>query len=203
MSKDYQTDHEKALQRYRNRQSNGFGKNFERFVEMGCAFYINKDLADISKIDESFRVTKLKQAGRFEGQFTRKANPDFEGTLSGGLSICFECKYTSKESIRQSVITIYQVEVLNRKYMLGGIVGVLCGIQERYFFVPWQVWRDMKEIYGKKSVGADDLKEYEVYFNNGIRFLDGYFWKYLSHSTSSNLNEIIASKYERTKESRG
>lgn len=197
MSRDYQIEQEKALQRYRNMQSNGFGKNFERFVEMGCAFYIDKGLADISKIDESFRVTKLKQAGRFEGQFTRKANPDFEGTLSGGMSICFECKHTSKDTIRQSVITKYQAEVLNRKYMLGGVVGVLCGIQERYFLVPWKVWREMDEVFAKKSVSADDLEKYEVYFNNGIRFLDGYFWKYLSPSTSSRLSEAIGSKYER------
>lgn len=193
MSRNYQTEQEKALQRYRNRQSNGFGKNFERFVEMGCDYYKRKGLADISRIDESFRVLKLKQAGRFEGRFTRNANPDFEGTLSGGMSICFECKYTSKESIRQSVITKYQVEVLDRKYMLGGVVGVLCGIQERYFLVPWKAWRGMDEIFGKKSVSADDLKEYEVYFNNGIRFLDGYFWKYLSASTSD-------SEYERANE---
>lgn len=197
MSRDYQIEQEKALQRYRNIQSNGFGKNFERFVEMGCHFYKRKGLADISKIDESFRVIKLKQAGRFEGQFTRNANPDFEGTLSGGMSICFECKYTSKETIRQSVITKYQAEVLDRKYMLGGVVGVLCGIQERYFLVPWKVWRGMDEIFGKKSVSADDLKEYEVYFNNGIRFLDGYFWQYLSASTSSRLSEAIGSEYER------
>lgn len=197
MTKDYKLEQEKALQRYRNMQSNGFGKNFEKSVEMGCAFYINKGLADISKIDESFRVIKLKQAGRFDGQFTRNANPDFEGTLTGGMSICFECKYTSKESMRQSVITKYQMEVLNRKHLLGGVVGVLCGIQKRYFFVPWKVWREMDEIFGKKSVDADDLKEYEVYFNNGIRFLDGYFWKYLSPSNSSRISEAIGRKYER------
>ena len=158
---------------------------------MGCDFYKRKGLADIARIDESFRVLKVKQAGRFEGRFTRNANPDFEGTLSGGMSICFECKYTSKESIRQSVITKYQVEVLDRKYRLGGVVGVLCGIQERYFLVPWKVWREMQEIFGKKSVNADDLKEYEVYFNNGIRFLDGYFWKCLSASTSDSEYERI------------
>jgi recombination protein U len=197
MSKNYQTDQEKALQRYRNRQSNGFGKNFERFVEMGCDFYKRKGLADISRIDESFRVIKLKQGGKFEGQFTRNANPDFEGTLKGGKSICFECKYTSKDRIRQSVVTDYQAEVLDRKFELGGISGVLCGIQERYFFIPWPVWKGMENKFNKKSVSADDLEKYEVYFNNGIRFLDGYFWEYLSPSTSSHLSEVIGSTYER------
>lgn len=172
MSDAYKKEQAKALERYRNRQSNGYGKNFERFVEMGCDFYKRKGLADISRIDESFRVIKLKKGGRFEGQFTRNANPDFEGTLKGGKSICFECKYTSKDRIRQSVVTDYQAKVLDRKFELGGVSGVLCGIQERYFFVPWPVWKDMANIFGKKSVGADDISHYEVHFANGIMFLD-------------------------------
>lgn len=168
-------DQAKALQRYRNRQSNGFGKNFEKAVLMACEYYRLNNMADISKIDESFRVVKLTGNGRFVGQFTRNANPDFEGTLAGGKSICFECKYTSKERIQQSVITKYQWAVLERKYRLGGKIGVVCGIQERYFFVPWEVWRNMKLIFGKKSVSADDLAKYEVYFRSGLLFLDGYY----------------------------
>ncbi len=158
--------------RYRNLQSNGFGKNFERFVDMGCAYYRQEGLADISKIDEPFRVIKLKKAGRFEGQFIRNANPDFEGTVRGGRSICFECKYTSKDRIQQSVITRKQEEVLDSKYRLGGIVGVCCGIGDRNFFVPWEVWTNMKLYFGRKSASAEDLKEYEVPFRQGIRFLE-------------------------------
>ena len=175
LSKRDDLDQAKAWQRYKNRQSNGFGKNFEKAVLMACDYYRSKHFADISKVDESFRVIRLMKNGRFEGQFTRNANPDFEGTLHGGKSICFECKYTSKERIQQSVVTKFQREVLDRKYLLGGKVGVVCGIQERYFFVPWRVWLDMQLIYGKKSVSADDLEKYEVPFRNGVMFLDGYF----------------------------
>ncbi len=172
MISTYELEQSKARQRYRNRQSSGFGKNFEKFVAMGCAYYRQEGLADISKIDEPFRVIKLKKAGRFEGQFTRKANPDFEGTIRGGRSICFECKYTSKERILQSVITKKQAEVLDRKYELGGLVGVCCGIGDRYFFVPWEVRTNMKLYFGRKSASAEDLKEYEVPFRQGIKFLE-------------------------------
>lgn len=161
--------------RYKNLQSNGFGKNFEKFVAMGCDYYKREGLADISKIDEPFRVIKLKNAGRFEGQFIRNANPDFEGTVRGGRSICFECKYTSKDRIQQSVITEKQEEVLDSKYRLGGIAGVCCGIGNRYFFVPWEVWTNMRLYFGKKSATVEDLKEYEVPFRQGIRFLDNIF----------------------------
>ena len=99
-------DQAKAWKRHRNMQSNGFGKNFERSVLMACDYYRDNNLADISKVDEPFRVVKLMGNGRFLGQFTKKANPDFEGTLAGGKSICFECKYTSKDRIQESVICL-------------------------------------------------------------------------------------------------
>lgn len=169
---------DKAWQRYRNRQSNGFGKNFEKSVLMACDYYRDKQLADIYKVDEPFRVVKLMSNGRFLGQFTKKANPDFEGTLAGGKSICFECKYTSKDRIQESVITKHQKEVLERKYMLGGKVGVVCGIQEKYFFVPWEVWREFGEVYGKKSASARDLARFEVPFRSGVMFLDGFFGRF-------------------------
>ena len=171
-------DQAKAWQRHRNRQSNGFGKNFEKSVLMACEYYKEKRLADISKVDEPFRVVKLMGNGRFLGQFTKKANPDFEGTLAGGKSICFECKYTSKDRIQESVITKHQKEVLERKYVLGGKVGVVCGIQERYFFVPWEVWREFGEVYGKKSACAKDLERFEVPFRSGVMFLDGFFGRF-------------------------
>lgn len=172
MISTYELEQAKARQRYRNRQSNGFGKNFEKFVAMACDFYKREGIADISKVDEPFRVIKLLRNGRFEGQFTRKANPDFEGTIRGGRSICFECKYTSKERILQSVITKKQADVLDRKYELGGLVGVCCSIGDRYFFVPWEIWSDMESIWGKKSVTASNLRKYEVPFRQGIRFLE-------------------------------
>ena len=125
MISSYELNKAKQGQRFRNRQSNGFGKNFEKFVAMGCDFYREKGIADISKVDEPFRVVRLLKDGRFEGRFTRKANPDFEGTIRGGRSICFECKYTSKDRILQSVITKRQAEVLDRKLELGGLVLLL------------------------------------------------------------------------------
>lgn len=62
--------------------------------------------------------------------------------------------------------------MLDRKLELGGLVGVCCGIRDRYFYVPWKVWSDMEAIWSKKSVSADDLREYEVPFRQGILFLD-------------------------------
>lgn len=160
------------LQSFKSLQSNGFGKNFEKLIDLACKYYRDEGKADIAKIDEPFRVIRLKKAGRFEGQFTKNANPDFEGTLDGGRSICFEAKYTTSDRMKQSVVSDKQAEVLEIKSKLGGLAGVCIGIKDRYFFIPWQVWSNMKEIFGRKYVKADDLSRYEVIFRQGVRFLD-------------------------------
>lgn len=154
------------------RKALGYGKNFESFISAACDYYRDKGLADIVKVDEPFMVLELYDRGRFKGQFTKKANPDFEGTLKGGQSICFEAKYTSQKRMAKSVISDKQEEVLSYKSVLGAVVGVCVGIVDRYFFVPWEVWANMEEIYGKKSVTADDLAKFEVKFRRGIMFLD-------------------------------
>ncbi len=154
------------------RKALGYGKNFEKLIESACDYYRDNGLADIVKVDEPFMVLELYDRGRFKGQFTKKANPDFEGTLKGGHSICFEAKYTSQKRMAKSVISDKQEEVLSYKSVLGAVVGVCVGIVDRYFFVPWEVWTNMEEIYGKKSVTADDLAKFEVKFRHGIMFLD-------------------------------
>lgn len=162
----------KSKRSFAARKALGYGKNFESFISAACDYYRDKGLADIVKVDEPFMVLELYDRGRFKGQFTKKANPDFEGTLKGGHSICFEAKYTSQKRMAKSVISDKQEEVLSYKSVLGAVVGVCVGIIDRYFFVPWEVWANMEEIYGKKSVNADDLAKFEVKFRHGIMFLD-------------------------------
>lgn len=162
----------KSKKSFAARKALGYGKNFEKIIIDACKYYRSQGIADITKVDEPFKVLKLYGYRQFKGQFTDKANPDFEGTLKGGQSICFEAKYTSHKRIAKSVISDKQEEVLSYKSVLGAVVGVCVGIVDRYFFVPWEVWANMEEIYGKKSVNANDLARYEVKFRHGIMFLD-------------------------------
>lgn len=162
----------KSRRSFAARKALGFGKNFEKRIIMACSYYRDEGLADIVKVDEPFRVLKLYDRGQFKGQFTDNANPDFEGTLKGGQSICFEAKYTSKDRIYKNVISDKQAAVLNYKSALGAVVGVCVGIMDRDFFVPWEVWFNMEEIFGRKSVSAEDLERFRVKNRKGVMFLD-------------------------------
>lgn len=163
---------EKDLQAYKNFKNNAQGRNFEKGIEMACAYYEEKGKASICKIPEPFRVLKKGKRGIFEGRFTAKAHPDFVGTLKGGKNIIFEAKYTSTAVAKKKVITEKQAEVLEKYHKLGAYAAVCVGIQDRYFFVPWWWWRNMEEQIGKKSARAEDLKEWEVPWRKGVMFLE-------------------------------
>lgn len=156
----------------RGRSNNQQGKIFERYIEAGCKLYQNEEVAVICKVPEGFRVLKKFGGGRFSGQFIGKAQPDYSGTLNGGRSIVFEAKHTTKDRIKKDVLTVMQENVLNEHYVMGGFSGVVVGIKERAFFVPWEIWRDMKKKYGRQYLTVNDLEEYEIVYDGVLRFLE-------------------------------
>lgn len=82
-----------------------------------------------------------------------------------------------KIKYKKSVLSENQNKELERNSNLKSITAVcICfaeGLQERYFFVPFEIWKDMEKRFGKKSVTADDLKEFEVFYrySRGVDFL--------------------------------
>ena len=39
---------------------------------------------------------------------------------------------------------------------------------ERFFKIPWTVFRDMKEHYGRKYITPEDVQEYKVRYIGGV-----------------------------------
>lgn len=162
MNKSYQ-----GLKNYKS------GMNFEELVNNACETYEVYERAFIQKTPEPFKVQSQIRPGVFTGFFKAKSQPDFKGVLAGGLAITFETKYTSSESIKISVLTKEQDNCLEKCYKMGGITAVLVGIRERFFLIPWRLWRVMEEQYDRATITPETVKEYEVKFNGyGINFLD-------------------------------
>ena len=45
---------------------------------------------------------------------------------------------------------------------------------ENYYRVPWDVFRDMKQIFGYKYMDESNLEQYKIKYSNGVvKFLDG------------------------------
>lgn len=163
--------------KFKSLKNNAQGHFFEKEVERACNYYREKNIANIHKVPEPFRVLKKLPAGKFTGQFLRKAEPDFKGCFMNGQCIVFECKYTSQSKIQRSILSENQNAELERNHNLKCITAIcICfaeGLTERYFFVPFEIWLNMEKHFGKKSVTADDLKSFEIFYKHsiGIDFL--------------------------------
>ena len=161
-----------ARRAIKNACNNMIGQAFEGYIKTGCEYYAQHGRAAIDKTPEPFRVMSKGQDGIFTGRFTAPAQPDFQGTLSGGRSICFEAKYTTTDRLRRGVLTDAQMSALALHAELGAMAGVCAGIDDAFFFIPWDAWRRMKEIHGRQYVTAKDLDLYRVRFTGAILFLD-------------------------------
>ena len=161
-----------ARTRYQNRINNAQGHFFENFIKGACLYYKQKGIAKIEKQPEPFRVMKKEKDGTATVRFTAHAEPDFIGTLAGGHTIAFEAKRTLTDRIKQDVITQTQWQSLDDYAALGACAGVCVGIGSVNAFVPWEVWRNMKLIYGRKYMTVEDIEPFRVQYNGSILFLD-------------------------------
>lgn len=158
---------------WRGYKNHANGALFERVVSDTLDIYRKYGIANIHKFSEPLKVIKRMGNGTFLCCFTKRSEPDFIGTLNGGKAIVFEAKHTDSDRIMQDVVKEHQAVALDIHESLGADCYVLVSIQlYNIFFVPWNVWKNMKENYGRKYATAEDLKEYGVVHAGGsIDFL--------------------------------
>ncbi|WP_312059368.1 Holliday junction resolvase RecU [Anaerotignum sp.] len=161
-----------ARRQHQNAVNNAQGHLFESTILAGCNTYREDGRAEINKTPEPFRVLNKGNDGMFMGRFTAHAQPDFQGTLDDGRSIVFEAKTTTTDRLKRDILTVEQQNALERHLNLGAVAAVCVSIEDKFFFIPWEIWRDMKNHYGRKYVTAEDIEEYQVKFNGCVLFLD-------------------------------
>lgn len=150
------------------------GSNFERLIEMSCAYYQQMGVAHIQKTPEPFRLLR-KQGSQAIGIYEKKAQPDFTGTLKGGKSIVFEAKHTNGTNMPFDRINDTQERDLAYHSHLGARASIIVSFSMKHFYmVPYADWKELKETIGKKSVNQSDLVDYQLSTEKGIlNFLEG------------------------------
>lgn len=136
----------------------------------------SKGVAFVEKTPEPMKpLRKPDRQGRFLACYTKAGQPDFKGTLTGGRAVVFEAKHTDSDKIDQSRLTPEQVESLTLHHKLGAAAFIMVSVGlENFYRVPWEVWRDMKQIYGRKHMKLEDLEPYRVQYIAGIlKLLEG------------------------------
>jgi recombination protein U len=162
----------KIKEKIQGHRSRVIGKSFEEVIEAACIHYREKEIAIIEKTPEPMKVLGKAQrrgsSGRFEACFIKKAQPDFKGCLANGKAVVFEAKATETERIRKNVITKEQFEYLEGYWKMKASAFVLvCFSLERYYRVPWGIWREMEVFYGRKYLREEDMESYKISFRNG------------------------------------
>jgi recombination protein U len=165
-------DQRSANQQHQNAVNNAQGHLFESAIMAGCSTYRENGRGEINKTPEPFRVLNKSNNGMFMGRFTAHAQPDFQGTLADGRSIVFEAKTTTSDRMKRDVLTAEQQKALESHMNLGAVAAVCVGLEDKFFFIPWEIWRDMKEYYGRKYITANDVEKYRVRFDGSVLFLD-------------------------------
>ena len=165
--------------RYRGMQSRAAGEHFESMIEASCIWHREHGLACIDKTPEPMKpLSKPNFRGQFLACYTKAAQPDFKGTLAGGQSVVFEAKHTDADRITYDRLTADQIDDLDMHYKLGAVAFVLVSFGLQGFYrIPWEVWRDMKELYGRKYITEEECERYRVPFVSGVIRMMDYVYK--------------------------
>ena len=139
------------------------GQHFEAVIQKTFDYYRERGFADIEKTPEPMKVIKSIGRGQFIACFEKKAQPDYEGTVKGGRTVIFEAKFTTSDRVLQDRVIDVQSQYMDRKSALGARCFVICGFMSKQVYrVPWQDWKNMKNIFGHKYATEDDLEKYRV-----------------------------------------
>lgn len=158
------------------RQSRLAGEFFENRISGSCNWYKGKGLAYIEKTPEPMKPLRApNRQGQFLACYTKAGQPDYKGTLSGGRAVVFEAKHTDSDRIERKRLTDEQLSSLAIHAELGALAFVLVSFGLNHFYrVPWETWRDMKDIYGRQYIKQTELAACEVPQTAGIiKLLEG------------------------------
>lgn len=160
----------KAYQRsMRAKQSKVEGDYFEALIESSLEWYEDNGIACVEKTPEPMKpLSRPNSRGQFLACFTKAAQPDFKGTLLGGRCVVFDAKHTNDDRIEAKAVTKEQREKLEHHHNLGAVAFVLVSFSLGSFYrIPWEVWREMKERYGRQYIKRDEIPQYNVPYING------------------------------------
>ena len=139
------------------------GKQFESRIDDSFAYYAQKGFAIIEKTPEPKHPTKNLGKCKFIAYYEKQAQPDYKGTIKGGRTVMFEAKFTAADRMEQSRVLQSQQDYMDRHQALGARCFVIAGFSSgRVYCVPWDIWKTMKDHFGRKYVTEADLEKYQV-----------------------------------------
>lgn len=158
-----------SKRRFIGAQNKAAGQYFENMIERSLKWHGDRGLMRVVKTPEPMKpIRQLNQQGQFLACYTKKAQVDFSGTLAGGRAIRFEAKQTDTDRFTRERLSEDQMKDLEANEQLGALCFVLiCFGFDHVYRIPWHIWRDMKEVFGRKYVTEADVSKYRLPFEDG------------------------------------
>ena len=118
-------------------------------------------LSDLTPINlQDFDTLVFDTGGKL---IEKQAQPDYKGTIKGGRTVMFEAKFTAADRMEQSRVLQSQQDYMDRHQALGARCFVIAGFSSGMVYcVPWDIWKTMKDHFGRKYVTEADLEKYQV-----------------------------------------
>lgn len=139
------------------------GERFESLIERTCRSYSREGVAEIRKTPEPLRVVQPLGKGQFRAVFTKKAQPDFQGTLTGGRSVVFEAKHTQTTNLPFDRVNPEQARDLDTHHKMGALCFILVSFKfEDFYAIEWQEWLNLANKSSKKSFNKEDAKRFKI-----------------------------------------
>lgn len=154
---------EKNKNIYRGKRSLNMGNEMEAMIKIAYGKYADEMFADISKSEEPMRISEKISERKYICLKTQQDEPGYKGMLYNGHAVAFEVRHTISDRVERRMILPHQENYMDRCYKMNAIAFILVSLNmERFFRIPWWVWKDMKALYGRKYLKADDIKEFEM-----------------------------------------
>lgn len=149
------------------------GMNLENDINLSNEYYLNKDLALITKRPTPINVAKVdysRGARIVDAYFEKQSTTDYNGVYKGKY-LDFEAKNTrSKTSFPIANISKHQIEHLKNVIHHGGIAFFIIEFQTRkeVFLLDAQFVIDFYENGDRKSI------PYDIFLKEGVVLKQGY-----------------------------
>lgn len=149
------------------------GRPLEELIIMANRQYRAQGRAVIHKVPTAWIPLRDSRGRVVNAKVEEKAAVDFLGTYRG-RSLAFDAKHCSGERIRWDRLEDHQAQFLEDWTRDGGIGFILVGFgMERFFVVPWTVWREgllaWKYEGGQASISLKQMApDWEVRLGNRV-----------------------------------
>ena len=146
------------------------GSTFENQIAGSLQWHFDRGILKANKTPEPMKpISRPNAKGHFTAVYEKKAQVDVCGTMRGGRAVRFEAKQTNSDRFGRIRLTKEQMDDLRDHQKLGALCFVLlCFGVDRFYRVPWQVWENMKAIYGRQYVTEKDVRQFRIPYTAGV-----------------------------------